>query len=239
MENLISQIPRREAPSRPFVEKPKSREAAEDKIGEPILFLKEHELKRSEKIADRQEAQVIREKILERDILDDLNGVSALTLQRDALNNQLRDLRMRRKNADGVFRRFFKSGRDYLTGLDDDIEEVLRERDVIEAELESKLPIQARSKMRPESDELSREDRIAIARERIGEELSHLVIKTKEARPLSRRDELRLDRERLQQELGSIKFWQFGKAGRKREIADEMREIDREMSSIINVDRGI
>jgi len=224
-------------------------EVADDVVGKPILLSPEP----TRVIAEAKDTLIkgriesTREQLMK----DPLHDAGTLTAELGRLNEVLRDLRLKRKEADGFFVRFSQSGRARLSDLDQAIEKVRYQCDDIEADMEALLPPEAQSKQRKSHEELSSKERVGIARERIGDVLNVATVNTEEYKPkfssqfspkteiLSRRDELRADRERLQKELGSIKFWQFGKLGRKREIADEVREIDRKMSSIINADRGL
>ena len=150
-----------------------------------------------------------------------------LTLERDWLNIQLRDLRISLKNADTFFAKWTQAGRDTLTSLQREIDETRAERDLLDAKMEAMLPAQAKS--------VPRADVIAAVGQKIGDIRASVIAEQRELRSsIPRKDVLRADRIKLSGELVELRFWQFG---RKQEIATKIREIDQEMSGIIRAER--
>ncbi len=206
-------------------------EPTDDTAGAPMLPPNEIEGQSGEttfRSKDRASAEDVRVQRTK----NELRGPESLSVQpavlaatRDALNIQLRDLRVARKHADGMFVRFSKSGRDRLAAFDRDIEETRRQRDMLDMEMEAMLPNQAKS--------VPRADVVAEARQRIGETLAP-ALAGKMERP--RKAVLHAERIRLINEASKLSFWQFG---RKREVAAAIREIDREMSGILNKEKGL
>lgn len=230
----------RDVENRPRIELPnipeRMNEPADDTAGAPMLPPNEIEGQSGEttfRSRDRMKAEEVRSRLTK----DGLRGPESLSAQpavlaasRDALNVQLRDLRLARKSADGIFARFSKPGRDRLATLDREIEETRKQRDEIELSIEELLPKEARSG--------SRAGRIRAAQEKIGEALGMIAPRKEgtERYEGTPKQELRARREALAFELETLKFWQFV---RKQEIVKEMKAIDHSMARIINAERGL
>lgn len=162
----------------------------------------------------------------------EVNAPQALTLQRDALNMQLRDLRVNLRNSDTFFARFTQAGREKIASLNKAINETVVQRNEIEATMEGMLPKMAPSGV---ARDTSRGAIVSEARQKIGDVLASALAGKQDRRAnIPRKDALRADRIKLNEELTALRFWQFG---RKQEIAAKIREIDQEMSGIIKAER--
>ncbi len=211
-------------------------ESADDIVGAPMLPPNEIRGQSGEttfRAKDRVKAQEIRGRLTQNrpsrtESLSEQPAV--LTAMRDALNAQLRELRLTRKNADGFVARLSKAGRERLATLDREIEEARIQRDRVESQIESMLPNAARSG--------SRAGRIRAAQEKIGSVLSAAMSQEErvERAVATPKEKLRARREELAFELETLKFWQFG---RKQEIVKEMKAIDHDMARMINAERGL
>lgn len=211
-------------------------ESMDDTAGAPMLPPNDH-LGASGEVAFRSRDRAKADAARAESVKGGLRGPESLmaqpailVAQRDALNTQLRDLRLERKSADGLFVRFSKAGRDRLATLDRAISDTRSQRDEVEAEIEAMLPA--------EKQVTTHAERVRTARERIGEVLAVIAPRKEEGhrtREATPREQLRADREALSVELSTLRFWQFM---RKQEIVQDMKRIDLEMSRIINAERS-
>ncbi len=187
-------------------------------------------------LKNKAQADEVKEALKEKVIVQDnripgpgLESPQALTLQRDALNMQLRDLRIKLKNADTFFAQWTKAGRDTLTSVQKAIDETRDQRDALDAQMEEMLPAQAKS--------VARADVVSEARQKIGDVLAPALAGQRDRKAdIPRKDALSAERTNLSNELSTLKFWQFG---RKQEVTAAIKEIDREMSGILNKEKGL
>lgn len=151
---------------------------------------------------------------------------------------RVRDLLAERKEF-GFLSRLSRAGREEYAKLSQEIERVSLQRDNLYRELQkSPAVLTSREKIQVAREKIgaalaeeipAREDVIRKARSVIGETLSGLPRKF-----ASRRSELHAERLDLKVQRDALGFWQFGK---KRELANRMREIDWEMSRLLNQDQ--
>ncbi len=239
VDGNLNRLPQADYHNRPKIglpDIPPNTERMDDTAGAPMLPPNEH-LGASDEVAFRSRDRAKTDAARAESVRGGLRGpesVSAqpavLVAQRDALNAQLRDLRLERKNADGIFVRFSKAGRDRLAALDRAISETRSQRDEAESQIEAMLPA--------EKQVTTHAGRVQTAREKIGEVLAAIAPRKEEghrAHEVAPREQLRADREALSSELLTLRFWQFL---RKQEIVQEMKRIDLAMSRIINAERS-
>jgi len=171
----------------------------------------------------REEVETIKEK------LGTQTEAAQLSADLEEYNARLRELRIERKSVDTWAAKVFPAARARLMSLDTSLALVKAERDDIEQRLEAMLP--------EGQHVLSRSERVRAAKAKIGEELAAVLPKDRgldRRGEVSPREQLRADRIALDAELTTLRFWQIG---RKRQIAEDIKRIDREMARMINAER--
>lgn len=111
-------------------------------------------------------------------------------------------------------------------------EKIQAAREKIGATLAGVLPIREEKSVEDRKEVVQRA-RVVIGNA-IGSALAG-VLPIREKKPQTRKEELRESRRGLEQELSSLGFWRIGK---KRELKDRIREVDREMSTLLNQEQG-